>query len=76
MFNNNNNWGDGGAHQGDRGDGTEGGEGREEVGEEILAGRPADQPKVVQEVLADLKTFEWCLPDSKKCDSLGEIFEY
>ena len=38
--------------------------------------RRADQPKVVQEVLADLKTIEWCLPDSKKCDSLGEIFEY
>ena len=56
MINNNNNWGDRGAHQGDSGDGTEGGEERkEEVGEEILAGRLADQPKVVQEVLADLK---------------------
>ena len=36
-----------------RGDGTEGGE--EEKGEEILAGGRADQSKVVQKVLADLK---------------------
>ena len=39
-----------------RGDGTEGGEeGKGEKGEEILAGGRADQSKVVQKVLADLK---------------------
>ena len=55
-------WQGRGGHQGDRGDHwpevsvtwcEEGGEGE---GEEILAGRRhMDQPKVVQEVLADLK---------------------
>ena len=40
MINNNNNWGDGGAHQGDRGNGTEGGEeGKGEGEEERARGR-------------------------------------
>ena len=39
----------------DDGEEGEGGE-REEEGEEILADRTTGQPKVVQEVLADLKT--------------------
>ena len=43
---------------GDGGDGEEGGGGgeREEEGEEILADGPTGQSKVVQDVLADLKT--------------------
>ena len=48
-------------HHGDRGDGTKGGEekkgeGGERGGEEILGnGTGKDQPKIVQEVLMDLK---------------------
>ena len=57
--NNNNKQGDGGAHQGDRGDRTEGGgEGKVEGGErgeEIFAHRRVYQSKVVQEVFTDLK---------------------
>ena len=46
-----------GVHQGDRGDGTEGGEERRRRRKrKIVSDGRADQSKVVQEVLADLKS--------------------
>ena len=54
----------GGGHQGNRGEGGEErkGEGGER-GEEILADGHMGQPKVVEEVLADLKLLLTCVTD-------------